>query len=126
MQLDLSKKYQVLLGEADTLYVCLVGVGGTGSALALSLGRLAYHLKEKGINVDMTLVDHDIVEESNLGRQLLEICGIIGIIAKLDSLGSSICSRQSECRSRRVLYIWAISLSCTSILTSSSDLVKNP
>ncbi len=70
MQLDLSKKYQVLLGEADTLYVCLVGVGGTGSALALSLGRLAYHLKEKGINVDMTFVDHDIVEESNFGRQL--------------------------------------------------------
>lgn len=41
MQLDLSKKYKVLLGEADTLYVCLVGYGGTGSALALSLGRLA-------------------------------------------------------------------------------------
>lgn len=69
MQLDFSKKYQVLLGEADTLYVCLVGVGGTGSALALSLGRLAYHLKEKGISVDMTLVDHDTVEEINLGRQ---------------------------------------------------------
>ena len=69
MQLDLSKKYQVLLGEAETLYVCLVGVGGTGSALALSLGRLAYHLKEKGINLDMTFVDHDTVEESNYGRQ---------------------------------------------------------
>ncbi|MGB0388381.1 MAG: PRTRC system ThiF family protein [Ardenticatenaceae bacterium] len=69
MQLDLSKKYQVLLGEDHTLRVCLVGVGGTGSALALSLGRLAYHLREKGLNVDITFVDHDTVEESNLGRQ---------------------------------------------------------
>ena len=70
MQLDLSKKYQVLLGEDHTLRVCLVGVGGTGSALALSLGRLAYHLKEKGVNVDLTFVDHDVVSESNLGRQI--------------------------------------------------------
>ncbi|MGB0383665.1 MAG: ThiF family adenylyltransferase [Ardenticatenaceae bacterium] len=69
MQLDLSKKYQVLLGEDHTLKVCLVGVGGTGSALALSLGRLAYHLKEKGVNVNMTFIDHDIVEETNIGRQ---------------------------------------------------------
>ncbi len=69
MKLDLSKKYQVLLGEADTLHVCLVGSGGTGSALALSLARLAYHLKEKGINVNITFVDHDVVEEKNIGRQ---------------------------------------------------------
>ena len=82
MQLDLSKKYQVLLGEADTLYVCLVGVGGTGSALALSLGRLAYHLKEKGVNVDMTFVDHDVVLESNLGRQNFVRMSNFGIRAK--------------------------------------------
>ncbi len=69
MQLDLSKKYQVLLGEADTLHVCLVGVGGTGSALALSLARLAYHLKEKGVSLDITFVDHDTVEDKNIGRQ---------------------------------------------------------
>ena len=83
MQLDLSKKYQVLLGEDHTLRVCLVGVGGTGSALALSLGRLAYHLKEKGVNVDLTFVDHDVVSESNFGRQIFEICGIIGHCCKI-------------------------------------------
>jgi len=69
MQLDLSKKYQALLPQADVLHVCLVGSGGTGSALALSLARLAYHLKEKGQNLDITFVDHDTVDESNLGRQ---------------------------------------------------------
>ncbi len=69
MQLDLSKKYQALLPQAETLHVCLVGVGGTGSALALSLARLAYHLKEKGQDLDITFVDHDTVDESNLGRQ---------------------------------------------------------
>ena len=83
MQLDLSKKYQVLLGEADAVNICLVGVGGTGSALALSLGRLAYHLKEKGLHVNMTFVDHDIVEESNFGRQSYKICGIIGGCCKI-------------------------------------------
>lgn len=69
MQLDLSKKYQVLLGQADILHVCLVGVGGTGSALALSLARLTYHLKQKGVNVNITFVDHDVVEDKNIGRQ---------------------------------------------------------
>ena len=69
MQLDLSRKYQALLASADTLYICLVGIGGTGSALALSLGRLAYHLKEKGISVDITFVDHDTVYDKNIGRQ---------------------------------------------------------
>ena len=69
MQLDLSKKYQVLLGQANTLHICLVGVGGTGSALALSLARLAYHLGEKGQAASITFVDHDQVSESNLGRQ---------------------------------------------------------
>lgn len=69
MKLDLSKKYQALLPQEKTLYVCLVGVGGTGSALALSIARLAYHLKEKGQNLDITFVDHDTVDESNLGRQ---------------------------------------------------------
>ena len=33
------------------------------------MARLAYHLKEKGQNLDITFVDHDTVDESNLGRQ---------------------------------------------------------
>lgn len=69
MQLDLSMKYQALLGEAKTLHICIVGVGGTGSALALSLARLAYHLSQKGQDLDITFVDHDYVDESNIGRQ---------------------------------------------------------
>jgi PRTRC genetic system ThiF family protein len=66
----LEPTYRVLLGETKKLYVMLVGVGGTGSALALSLGRIAYHLKQKGIHLHLTFVDPDGIEQKNLGRQL--------------------------------------------------------
>jgi PRTRC genetic system ThiF family protein len=69
MQLQMERTYRILLGETDSLRVLLVGVGGTGSALALALGRLAYHLQQKGIRVELTLVDPDTVEEKNIGRQ---------------------------------------------------------
>jgi PRTRC genetic system ThiF family protein len=69
MQLQMERTYRILLGETDTLRVTLVGVGGTGSALALALGRLAYHLRQKGIRVELSLVDPDTVEEKNIGRQ---------------------------------------------------------
>ena len=66
----LESTYRVLLGEAKTLSVMLVGVGGTGSALALSLARIAYHLKQKDIQLQLTLVDPDIVQPRNIGRQM--------------------------------------------------------
>jgi PRTRC genetic system ThiF family protein len=47
----------------------LVGVGGTGSTLTLFLAGLAYHARQKGIQVELTLVDPDIVDSANIGRQ---------------------------------------------------------
>jgi len=67
--LALERTYRVVLPAAEQLNVILVGVGGTGSALALSLGRLAYHLKQKGVDVNLLFVDHDVVKSHNLGRQ---------------------------------------------------------
>jgi PRTRC genetic system ThiF family protein len=70
LSLQMEKQYQVLLGAADTIHIMLVGVGGTGSWLALSLGRLAYHARLKGITVRLTFVDHDAVELKNCVRTM--------------------------------------------------------
>jgi hypothetical protein len=49
LPLTLEKRYSVLLPPTAFIRILLVGVGGTGSWLALSLGRLAYHARQKGI-----------------------------------------------------------------------------
>ena len=51
--------------------IVVVGLGGTGSHVARNLARLLYHRRENRQSVpDMLFVDPDIVESSNLGRQL--------------------------------------------------------
>ena len=67
--LTIEPTYRVLLGEVDQFRILQVGCGGTGAALALALGGLAYHARQKGIRVELTLVDHDVIEERNVGRQ---------------------------------------------------------
>lgn len=67
---DMSRRGQVRLAPADEVWLYLIGTGGTGSHLALSLARLAYHARAKGIGVHLTFVDPDRVEMKNVGRQL--------------------------------------------------------
>ncbi len=69
LPLTLEKQYTVLLPPTPVIHILLVGVGGTGSWLALSLGRLAYHARQKGITFYLTFVDPDKVEIKNVGRQ---------------------------------------------------------
>ena len=69
LPLTLEKQYSVLLPPTSVIHILLVGVGGTGSWLALSLGRLAYHARQKGISFHLTFVDPDQVEIRNVGRQ---------------------------------------------------------
>jgi PRTRC genetic system ThiF family protein len=68
--LNIEKTYRVLLGGVNCFRIMLVGCGGTGSSLALALAGLAYHARQKGIEVELTLVDHDHVDHTNPGRQL--------------------------------------------------------
>lgn len=68
--LNIEKTYRVLLGEVNSFRIMLVGCGGTGSSLALALAGLAYHARQKGIEVELTLVDHDHVDYTNPGRQI--------------------------------------------------------
>lgn len=60
-----------VLPANQPISVCLVGCGGTGSHLALSLARLAVHVRERGgPPLQLCFVDGDVVERGNLGRQL--------------------------------------------------------
>ncbi|MBN1815348.1 MAG: PRTRC system ThiF family protein [Anaerolineae bacterium] len=68
--MDIQRHYRIEAGEFDRVNLTLVGCGGTGSFLALHLGRLAYHARERrGIEVNLSLVDPDTVEAKNVGRQ---------------------------------------------------------
>lgn len=67
--LEIEQTYRVVLPAVERLTVVLVGVGGTGSALAPALARLAYHLRSKGVMLKLFFVDHDVVEFRNVLRQ---------------------------------------------------------
>lgn len=67
--LTIEPTYRVVLGDVKCFRIMLVGVGGTGSTLALFLAGLAFHAQQKGIQVEITLVDDDIIEAQNVGRQ---------------------------------------------------------
>ncbi len=69
-QMDTSRRGQVQLPPTDEISIYLVGTGGTGSFLAQSLARLAWHARTRGVQVELTFVDPDRVEEKNVGRQL--------------------------------------------------------
>ncbi len=70
MNLNIEERYRVVFGDSKFFRILLVGVGGTGSALALALGGLMVHARQKGIHIELTLVDDDKIEERNVGRQL--------------------------------------------------------
>jgi PRTRC genetic system ThiF family protein len=79
--------YRVLLGEVERFRIMLVGAGGTGSTLAMFLASLAYHAGQKGIRVELTLVDHDVVEMTNCGRQNLTVqSAMMGGVPKVAEL----------------------------------------
>ena len=67
--LEMEPTYRLVMAPADRLTVVLVGVGGTGSALAPALARLAHHLRGIGVTMKMFFVDHDTIESRNILRQ---------------------------------------------------------
>ena len=85
--LNIEKTYRVLLGDVNRFRIMLVGCGGTGSSLALALAGLAYHARQKGIQFELTLVDHDVVEMKNCGRQAVSVqAAKIGGVPKVADL----------------------------------------
>lgn len=69
LKIDTEKRYRVMIPDFQFVQMVVVGVGGTGSAVAIDLARLAYHCQENGLPVMMQLVDGDKVEPKNVGRQ---------------------------------------------------------
>jgi PRTRC genetic system ThiF family protein len=65
-------RLKVLFEPDAPVHIYLVGLGGTGSALALSLARTVYHARQTGKEVSLVFIDHDIVEPKNVGRQYFE------------------------------------------------------
>lgn len=59
-----------LLPTDRPICVALVGCGGTGSHVAQSLARIAYHARAAGQEIDLLFIDGDTVEAKNVGRQL--------------------------------------------------------
>ncbi|HEY9693711.1 MAG TPA: ThiF family adenylyltransferase [Oculatellaceae cyanobacterium] len=71
MNLDTSysQSTPLLLKSWQKLKIILVGCGGTGSAVASSIARIAYVLQEMGKEVAIIFVDFDVVELHNIPRQ---------------------------------------------------------
>jgi PRTRC genetic system ThiF family protein len=60
-----------VLPPGQPIQIGLVGCGGTGSHIALSLARLCFQVHEKGgPPLALTFIDGDLVERRNIGRQL--------------------------------------------------------
>lgn len=51
--------------------IVLVGCGGTGGGIARSLARLMFHMRNMRQDTpDLTFIDHDTIDETNIGRQM--------------------------------------------------------
>lgn len=70
LNLDFMNAASVVTGEWDNVQFVLVGCGGIGAYMAQHIGRLMRVIYDNGQGANFTLVDPDIVEEKNLGRQL--------------------------------------------------------
>lgn len=69
MKLEMQKRYPIQLGDIRSAHLYLVGCGGTGSFLALHLARLAYQAPGQHLEIHLTFIDHDRIEDTNIGRQ---------------------------------------------------------
>jgi PRTRC genetic system ThiF family protein len=74
--MTIEPHFRVVLPEAAATCIVQVGVGGTGSWLAMSLARLVYHVWQNGQDIRLVLVDPDVIEAANVGRQAFSPCEV--------------------------------------------------
>ena len=67
---DTPAALQLQVQAFKRVFITLVGCGGTGSHISSGLCSIAGALDARGIKTDIYLVDPDIVEAKNAGRQL--------------------------------------------------------
>jgi PRTRC genetic system ThiF family protein len=66
---------QINIGQTENI---VVGLGGTGSALARHIARTVYHMKSLNIQTPKAIkfIDPDVVELTNVGRQMFTAADI--------------------------------------------------
>ena len=75
--LSIDPASRFLIPADAPISILLVGCGGTGSHIAQSLARLAYHVRERGgPALSLTFLDGDTVEPKNVGRQLFSLADV--------------------------------------------------
>jgi len=66
--------------------VAIVGCGGTGAQVARIVGRILYDMRRARLHMPkLILIDPDVVEEKNVGRQLFAPCDVG--VAKAEVVG---------------------------------------
>lgn len=66
-----------LLNPTNSIEVCLIGAGGTGSQVLTALARMSHSLQALGhAGFQVSVWDDDIVTEANRGRQLFAECEV--------------------------------------------------
>lgn len=70
LALDVPAPIALHIPDFHRVALTLVGCGGTGSHIASGLVSIGQALGERGIALDVLLVDPDVVEHKNVGRQL--------------------------------------------------------
>jgi tRNA A37 threonylcarbamoyladenosine dehydratase len=98
---DLDRRFagtRRLYGEAAAARfaaarVCVIGIGGVGSWTAEALARTAVGA--------LTLVDLDMVAESNVNRQIHALSGVFGA-AKVDAMAARIAAINPACTVSRI------------------------
>ncbi|HEX8177825.1 MAG TPA: ThiF family adenylyltransferase [Pyrinomonadaceae bacterium] len=69
VNLSFYEAYTLALKEWKLAQIILAGCGGIGAHLADHIGRIIWVLSGLGVGVNLSLVDPDVVEEKNIGRQ---------------------------------------------------------
>ena len=69
VDLSFARAATLMLPVYDTLRLCLIGCGGTGSWLAPSVARIARLQRDQGREVEVVFFDDDTVEAKNIPRQ---------------------------------------------------------
>ena len=69
--IDFAIPVPLLIPNAETINIILIGCGGTGSYTAQILARMAYHHQNLGTKkLQLTFIDGDAFSNANIGRTL--------------------------------------------------------
>lgn len=105
LDINFATAAKVFVPEWNVAQIVVAGAGGTGAYMVQHLGRAMRVLYESGKGVHLTVVDPDVVEERNIGRQLF--------------CDAEVGLPKAEAIARRYGHAWG--LNCTSFVGEYDD-----